>query len=282
MQCLRSLRRTLALTVAAFSMVCSASAWAQADSWWNESPWANPERGFNWYPPDAPRTKKKESSETPAPKAPKVPETPKNIREMTSVEEMRKELVRLRDIAIMTPTQANMYAYLDANNFMMDKSSAFADTWRRVAWQNPDIDYNTRAPTATFARNALKDKRQTDQASVMASLARTHGVLFFFRSDCDFCHLQAPIMKMLSQRYGIEVLAVSVDGGPIKEFPNAKVDNGISRVVTQGRGVQTVPAMYLVSRDQKHVVALGSGVLAMDEIVERARVLTTTQVGQSF
>jgi conjugal transfer pilus assembly protein TraF len=40
--------------------------------------------------------------------------------------------------------------------------------------------------------------------------------------------------------------------------------------------------MFLVSRDQKQVVPLGSGVLALDEIVERARVLTTTKVGQSF
>jgi hypothetical protein len=38
----------------------------------------------------------------------------------------------------------------------------------------------------------------------------------------------------------------------------------------------------LVSRDQKQVLQLGSGVLAMDEIVERARVLTTTQVGEAF
>ena len=282
MRCLRLLFRTLASTAAAVSMVCSASAWAQADSWWNDSPWANPDRGFHWYPPDAPKPKKKEPAEKPEPKATKAQETPKNIREMKSVEEIRKELVRLRDIAIMTPTQDNVYAYLDANNFMMDKSSTFSDTWRRVVWQNPNIDYNTRSPTATFAQNALKDKRKTDQSSVMATLAKTHGVLFFFRSDCEFCHLQAPIMQMLSQRYGIKVLAVSVDGGPIKEFPNAKVDNGISRVVTQGRGVQTVPAMFLVSRDQKQVVPLGSGVLAMDEIVERARVLTTTQVGQSF
>jgi conjugal transfer pilus assembly protein TraF len=116
----------------------------------------------------------------------------------------------------------------------------------------------------------------------MASLAKTHGVLFFYRSDCEFCKLQAPIMQMLNQRYGIEVLAVSVDGGGIREFPNAKLDNGISLVVTQGRGVQTVPALFLVSRDQKQVLQLGSGVLAMDEIIERARVLTTTQVGEAF
>ena len=273
-------RFLLRLLFAGASMACVASAWAQDQSWWNDSPWANPDRGFNWYPPDAPRVPKK--IEPAAKPAPRAPAPPKNIREMKSVEEIRKELVRLRDVAIMTPTQANVLAYLDANNFMMDKSSTFSDTWRRVVWQNPQVDYNTRSPVASFAQTALKDKRQIDQGAVMAALAKTHGVLFFYRSDCEFCKLQAPIMQMLNQRYGIEVLAVSVDGGGIREFPNAKLDNGISLVVTQGRGVQTVPALFLVSRDQKQVLQLGSGVLAMDEIVERARVLTTTQVGEAF
>ena len=43
------------LLFAGASMACVASAWAQDQSWWNDSPWANPDRGFNWSPPDAPR-----------------------------------------------------------------------------------------------------------------------------------------------------------------------------------------------------------------------------------
>jgi hypothetical protein len=40
--------------------------------------------------------------------------------------------------------------------------------------------------------------------------------------------------------------------------------------------------MYLISRDQKQVIPLGAGVLAMDEIVERIRVLYSTKPGDDY
>ena len=87
---------------------------------------------------------------------------------------------------------------------------------------------------------------------------------------------------MLNKNYGIEVLPVSLDGRGIREFPQFKPDNGISQVLSRGRGIETVPAMYLVSRDQKQIIPFGTGVLAMDEIVERIRVLYATKPGDDF
>lgn len=256
-------------------LLFSAIAHSQTVNWWEKDPWTNPERGFNWYPPDEPVRK--------APDKPQAKQkTKKNIKEMTSVEDIRKELTRLRDQAIIDPTEKNIYAYLDANQFVMDKSAMFTDVWRRVVWQNPDVDYNIRNPAANFAQVALKSKRSEDTRSLMQRLSNSHGVLFFYRSDCEFCHMQAPILKLLRDQYRIEVMAISVDGGAIKEFPDARKDNGISMVVSQGRGIETVPALYLVSRDQKQVIPLGAGIMAMDEIVERIRVLYSTRPGQEF
>lgn len=249
---------------------------APEGNWWNADPWASPDRGFNWYPPDVPKPPAKK----PEPSQSKT--KPKNIRQMASIEEIRKEVVRLRDQAIMYPTEKNIYAYLDANQFVMDKSSYFTDMWKRVVWQHPEIDYNVKNPNANFAQTAMKEKRTLDTEALMETLSKTHGVLFFYRGDCEFCHMQAPIAKMLRVRYGIDVLAVSIDGAKIREFPDAKRDNGISMLVSQGRGVETVPAMYLVSRDQKQVIPLGAGVLAMDEIVERIRVLYSTKPGENY
>lgn len=244
-------------------------------NWWDKDPWSNPGRGFNWYPPDdAPRSSKKVE--------PKAPPKAKNIKEMTTVADIREEYLRLRDQSIIEPTESNVYAYLNAKQYVLDKAAIHTDMVRRVVWQNPDVDYNVRYPAATFAQNAIKEKRIQDTEALMERLAITHGVLFFFRGDCEFCHMQAPILKMLRDRYHIEVMAVSVDGARIREFPDAKKDNGISVFVSQGRGIETVPAMYLISRDQKQVIPLGAGVLAMDEIVERIRVLYSTKPGDGY
>jgi hypothetical protein len=68
----------------------------------------------------------------------------------------------------------------------------------------------------------------------------------------------------------------------MRQFPTARPDNGISRFVTNGEGIRTVPALFLVSNVDKSVTPVGAGALAGDEIVERIRVLTTTKPGDEM
>ena len=150
-----ALKRLITL-LASVALLIGQAAFAITDSspankgWWDDTPWQNPERGFNWYPPDAPPVKKDKKIDT----------KPKSIKAMTTMEELQKELARLKDLAIMQPTQANLRNYLEAQTYVMDKSSVFADTARRVVWATPSVDYNNRSPTATFAQLNKKDMRR--------------------------------------------------------------------------------------------------------------------------
>ncbi len=240
--------------------------------WWEDTPWRNPDRGFNWYPPDTPPKKADK----------KAADKPKPIKDMKTMEELQKELARLKDLAIMQPTQANVRSYLEAQTYVMDKSSLFADVARRVVWATPSVDYNSRSPTATFAQLSKKDMRSAAQAQTLAELSRDFGLMFFFRSDCPYCHQQAPVLRLLEQQYGMPVMGVSMDGGGLPQFPDARRDNGISMIVSGGQGIQTVPALFLVHRETRQAVPIGTGALAIDEIVERIRVLTRTRPGQEF
>ncbi len=240
--------------------------------WWDDTPWRNPDRGFNWYPPDTPPKKsdKKTQAKT------------KSIKDLKTMPELQAELARLKDLAIMQPTQANVRTYLEAQTYVMDKSSLFADVARRVVWATPSVDYNSRSPTATFAQLSKKDMRSAAQAQTLAELSRDYGLMFFFRSDCPYCHQQAPVLRLLEQQYGMPVMGVSMDGGTLPQFSDARRDNGISMIVSGGQGIQTVPALFLVHRETRQAVQIGTGALAIDEIVERIRVLTRTRPGQEF
>ena len=198
------------------------------------------------------------------------------------MDDIRKEINRLKDLAVLQPTETNVHNYLAAQNFIMNKSATFADTARRVVWQNPDVDYNTRSPTANFALSTKNDLLLAQQHQVLGALAQNYGLMFFFRSDCPYCHQEAPVLKMLQAQYGLPILAVSMDGGGMPGYPDAKVDNGISMTVSGGHGIDTVPALFLVNRQTLQAIPIGSGILAEDEIVERIRVLTQTRPGQEF
>lgn len=245
--------------------------------YWEQDPWSNPDRGFNWYPDDV-KKKPAPQKRSPAPKK----DVRKTLREMTELKEVQEEVERLRAVAVMRPTEANIYAYLQANEYILSKSAYFADVARRVVWQNPDVDANAKKPIASYASQQGRD-RQKDAAKVnMYAIGKDHGLLFFFRSDCPYCHDMAPVVKALSDSYGVPILAVSMDGGPLPAFPRAKRDNGISAFVTSGRGIQTVPSLYLVSNDKKRVLLVGTGALAADEVTERIRVLLTTKPGEEM
>lgn len=243
-------------------------------SWWEESPWADPDRGFNWYPDPREEVRQQDKK--------KPEEKPKTIYEMKTLDEVKKELDRLKGEAVVNPTEKNVLAFLKAQNFVMDKASMFADVSRRVVWANPEVNYAARSPTANFARDKAKDRVDVKRTDNLRALSETHGILFFARSDCDFCHDQAPVLKAFSHRSGIPILAVSLDGKPIPLFPDAKPDNGIAMMASGGNGIQTVPAVFLIDRKTQQMIPLGTGVIAGEELAERIRVLTTTAPGQEF
>lgn len=244
--------------------------------WWEQSIWDRPDREYQWYPPDPP-PKRETKKPSPRPKAERMPD----IRKAKTVKEAREILERLRDIAVMNPTPQNVRAYLDANKYAMDKSALFADVARRVVWATPEIDYSLRRPVVTAGVHLQDDLKEQAKRSTIAEVMRTHGVFFFLRSDCPYCHRQAAVLRYLEQFYGLEVFPISLDGGGVPEYPSPKPDNGIARLL----GVSTVPALFLMPRDAApgtQPVPVGFGLLSGEEIVSRIHALTRMQPGQAF
>jgi conjugal transfer pilus assembly protein TraF len=246
----------------------------QQSSWWDESPWADPDRGFHWYP-DSPKQRARRELEQREPRT-------RSIYEMTTAEEVEKEFKRLKSEAVLNPTEANVVAMLRAQAWIMDKSAIFTDVARRVVWATPDVNYNVRSPVQSGARAKAAERKAKDIAGTVRELAADHGLLFFARSDCPYCHDQAPILKAFEEATGMPVMAISMDGGPIPGFPEAKPDNGVAMKVSRGAGIDVVPALFLVHRVTRDSVPIGVGVLAIDEISERIRVVTKTKPGDDF
>lgn len=277
LRALRSLRlgksfaaRALALLIGATQL----SGAATAADWYQQDIWADPNRGFYWYPTEKPVQPPEEKKEPPPKQA--------RIQDLPSVEAIQKELDRLRDTALLQPTESNVLTYLQAQEWVMSQSSMFADVARRVAWQNPSVDGNVRQPIATYAATNQRERLQGQREQTFQQLAKTHGLVLFVRGDCQFCHDMGPVIRSLSDTYGFDVVPVTLDGGGVPGYPRPRPDNGISKFVSRGEGVRTVPALYLVANDQKSVTFIGSGALAAEEVMERIRVLATTNPGEEM
>ncbi len=222
--------------------------------------WLRKREGWFWYrdpPVNVPR--------------PKTTPTPhERPTELVEFEAMQKRLEELKRVAVMNPTDTNLMTYMRYQRTVMNKSEHFAQRWQRLVWTVPDLDYGmTGRPTNAMAINAFDEQQRDRQAQTVKALAATHGLIFVFRGDCPHCHRFAPILKRFEQEFGFTVLAVSLDGRAIAEYPNAQPDNGIAARLD----ARAVPALYLTTPATRQIRPVGFGVMSMSDLVERITTL---------
>lgn len=187
----------------------------------------------------------------------------------------REHMQSFMDKAIDEPTAENVRAYLYLQRVMMDKGSQFADVSQQVVMGDPVLDEISRRPLATYAANRMDREAGVQRDAVLEMVAKRAGLFFFYRSDCPYCHAQAPIVQAFAEHYGFEVFAISIDGLPLPggEFPDYRVDSGQARALA----VSTVPAVFLVDPPES-VTPIGQGAMSLDELNNRI-VLAAHQAG---
>lgn len=248
-----------------FSLACHGLAFA------DEAPqrfWSDAWRGWHFYedpeaeaPPPPPA---KPPTKIPSPKAPRAPE-------LVEFERLQKTLDEVRNIAIMRPTEGNVRRYMELESQVIARASTFADVAQRVAWTTPELDPTLQGrPVNAKAIEVYEQQQSADRSRSISELGRDHVLIFFFRSDCPYCHAFAPTLAAFQTRRGIKVEAVSVDGGPMPGFEGARRDNGIATALR----VTQVPAVYLAQPFTGRITPIGFGVLSESQLLERIAVVS--------
>ena len=231
--------------------------------------WSDAWRGWHFYedpepePPDRPAPTTKVAPASPRPTAAKTPE-------IVEFERLQKSLEETRNIAIMRPTEANVRRYMELEAKVVARASTFADVAQRIAWATPELDPTLQGrPVNAKALEVFDQLQMSRRSESLGTLGRDHVLLFFFRSDCPYCHSFAPTLEAFQARHGIPVVAISVDGGPMPGFPDARRDNGIATTLKVGQ----VPAVYLAQPFTGKITPIGFGVLSEAQLVERIAIV---------
>lgn len=228
--------------------------------------WLRNQEGWFWYRDPAPAMPGSKSK----------PATSQRQKALSDFVAMQQRLEDLKRVAVMNPSNDNLTAYMRYQRWVMNKSARFAERWQRLVWSVPELDYGlTGRPTNAMAINAFDDQRRDKDADTVRGLAATHGLLFVFRSDCPFCHRFAPILKRFEQEFGMTVLAVSLDGAALPEYPHAQSDNGFAARLNPS----AVPALYLTAPTTREIQPVGFGLMSLSELVERIATLARDKSG---
>ena len=242
---------------------------------WCGEPGGEASLGWHFYC-DPAREAEDESSET-------ITENPSSVEEddaIATVAALQQELEKSRAVAVLDPTPENVAAYLTLQQQALSRAAAFSDAFRRVVWTTPELDYTLTRPVGALAKQLWSDARREERDAALAGLGERFGLIYIGHRACMGCQIFGPLLRAFAQRHGFDVLAVSLDGGPLEGWPEAVPDNG--RAAQMGFDGVSLPAVALFDATTGETAPVGFGVLAEDQLAERIFVLTQTETGDDF
>jgi conjugal transfer pilus assembly protein TraF len=194
----------------------------------------------------------------------------------------RAEVDEIKYRAVLDPTPENVQAYMEIQKQIGDQAGVFTETWQRVLYGTPHLDANTEYPLASAGIGVYQEQLKAARQAALERTAATRGILYIFEGSeaCGICRVQGEVLQDMRARYGIEILAVSKDGGGDVNFPDAVVDAG--QLKAMGLEDFPAPTIALIDPNSKQVDVIGSGLLTADQVLERVYVVTEVPEGQRY
>jgi conjugal transfer pilus assembly protein TraF len=206
-----------------------------------------------------------------------TPPPPNKKTARQEADEIGRQLEELKAEAVLRPTPESVAAYIAFQRQQLNRASTFTDQWRRVLWDNPELDYTLQRPVNTVGKAAWIDQRKALEESSVAALKDRYGIFFFYSSTCVYCQAFSPILKVFAEQHQLNVMAVTRDGVKLPDWPDSVLDSGQS--LRLGIADKPVPAVLLFDNQTNQVIEVGYGAMAQDDLRERIYVLTQTEVG---
>lgn len=189
-----------------------------------------------------------------------------------AIEAQRKALEQKLHAAIVEPTRENLIAYIIAQKALMDQSQKFSESWQKVVMTTPALDETLVHPVDQNALHVYYEEKNKELTKRIKGLSQSYGLFFFFKGNCPYCHQFAPVVKHFAAKHGWSVLAVSLDGGTLPDFPRTRRNNGIAERFQ----VAHVPALIALHPGSGQTIPLAYGLVAESEIERRVELLTRT------
>lgn len=179
---------------------------------------------------------------------------------------LKEALPKYHLLAIDNPTVENVKAYLYLQRLAIDRAERYATASEMATVGDPFLDETIRRPIANFATGTVDAATGLATNQVIRDIAQRAGLFFFFSSECTLCELQAPLIKTLVQHEGFSLVPISTDNKNLvtNPFDNYQNNEGHAEML----GVQTLPALFLVTPDGKFS-PIGQGAFSLSEIQQR-------------
>lgn len=130
--------------------------------------------------------------------------------------------------------------------WLMQRSIEVANLWEYNEAQNPDLDPSVKAPISTFGLRLMTQVRDSSEGSILAALKDQGAFLVYFsRSDCNFCLAMSTVLENLTESTGLEIWDASLDDHCMTGYESRCKRGRQAMAAAQALQVSIVPTLFL-------------------------------------
>ena len=121
--------------------------------------------------------------------------------------------------------------------------------------------------------NNLQTASANKQSNNGAQFFNKHSLLLIYSSRCRYCHLFAPTLKQYVDERGLTVRSISLDGRPIRHFPNIEQADEALINTAYGDMPHGTPALFVINEETNAIYPVLFGNASYDELSNRVMTL---------
>jgi len=168
-------------------------------------------------------------------------------------------------------------AFLALQHYWLNEATVHGQVNQQALLQYPEYDFSVTHPTSAIGTTLQDSLNHRKNHARIERLAKTHGLLFFYRANNPYDQKQIPILRDFCKQYHFSLIPVSVDGTHAPDFPNSRLDNGQADAL----GVRFFPAVLLVNSKTHETNPVAYGLTTQDVLIRHLVAVATQFKGEA-
>ena len=178
------------------------------------------------------------------------------------LETYQQTFERALKVATASPTKKNIKAVMELQQKSAKNAEKFADVWGQILLENPELNGQLSNPTSYYGIATKEEVASQNIRNLILEAKETYTLLFFFKSNDPFSQAAAQMVRAFKENTGWNVVAISLDGGVLPEFPKPRFSKDEGKIL----GIDVAPAYMIVNPKENLSLPVGYGTISVQSL----------------
>lgn len=180
---------------------------------------------------------------------------------LDTLKSVQKEIEVRQARYVLEPTVENAHDFLSYQKLMFNNASKASEAMQTALIKYPYLDSRLEDPVSQQALNIKRQEEVKQKDLKILEFAQNFELLYFFRSDCPYCHEFQSVLERVVNNYNFKIEAFSSDFTKHTLFPT-RTDKELSSKL----GIQLYPTLIAYNKENNIYLPVSRGFLPEDDL----------------